>query len=88
MTIKAADIREIASLVQLNLHGDAYHLAAVKLELPELAETFAKINAEHMRLGYLEVSLSNRQRRAYEQLLKSARQKMNPSGYAWLYRSL
>lgn len=83
--LDAQTLRRIASLKEDNLHGEAYLLAAQALELADLVDTFTRINRDHNRAGWLNLTLESERRTAYEKLLAEARKLLTEEQYSQLY---
>jgi hypothetical protein len=83
--LDAQTLHRLHSLKEDNLHGEAYQLAAQALELPDLVDTFTRINRDHNRAGWLRPELDAERRSAYEKLLVQARKLLTEEQYNQLY---
>lgn len=83
--ISSAVLKSIQSAVQLNDHGDAYLQAAQALNAHELVTRFSKVNRRQLELGHLPPELYQERQQAYQELLKVARDQLEPASYKAFY---
>lgn len=85
MSLTKQDIKDLKQLRSINAHGDAYEHACKLLGWEDLRERFARINSEHERLGGLSFDMSNQRYIVYQEMLKKAKESMQPDDYSAFY---
>lgn len=78
-------IRRLKSLTKLNLHGEAYQIAAEALGDTQLHDQFARIERTRVRLGHLPHDLNQERYKAYTELMQLAKRRLFPDAYNRFY---
>lgn len=81
-------VETVRCRVNNNDHGGAYQAIAESLGEKELAEAFARINKEHLRVGHLPFELYEARHFLYQQLMSCARKRLGEESFQQLRGAL
>lgn len=85
MSIENRLLKQIASLVANNDHGEAIVVGARALGLKDLAERVERINRQQLRLGHLPPTLYHNRHSAYAEMMAFAKKAMLPADFQRFY---